>query len=59
MPKNKSGGRESRSRDLDHVMGSRFKERTGLDKKWVTEREWQKIMEEKYGIHPRKGKGLK
>jgi hypothetical protein len=40
-PRNRSGGKESRTRDLDHIMGSRFKERTGQDKQWITEREWQ------------------
>lgn len=41
--------KESKTRDLDHIMGSRFEERTGLKNKCVTEREWQKIMEDKYG----------
>lgn len=34
-------------RDLDHIMGSRFKERTGLDKKYITEREYQKMKKDK------------
>jgi len=40
--------RESSTRDLDHIMGSRFKERTGLSKQGITEREYQEWRREKY-----------
>ena len=40
-PRNISGGRESRSRDLDYIMGSRFTERTGQQNKCITEAEWR------------------
>ncbi len=48
--KNKSGGRESNTRDLDYVMGSRFEERTGLEQKWITQGEWEKYMENKHNV---------
>ncbi len=30
--------------DLDFIMGSKFKERTGLDRKWITDAEWTEHM---------------
>jgi dTDP-4-amino-4,6-dideoxygalactose transaminase len=41
---NMSGGKESPSRDLDYIMGSRFEERTGIEQKWVTDGEWEEYM---------------
>jgi hypothetical protein len=46
-PKPKARVKESRSRDLDFIMGSRFTERTGLTDKWVTDRDWTILMNNK------------
>jgi hypothetical protein len=49
-PRNRSGKKESRTRDLDHIMGSRFTERTGMSKQGITEREYQEWRRKKYGM---------
>jgi hypothetical protein len=49
-PRNRSGKKESRTRDLDHIMGSRFTERTGESKQGITEREYQEWRRKKYGM---------